>query len=128
MAIRSVTFVACFALFVFTAFAETDLTKHEGIDPVDIQKALASAGYYTASIDGIIGQKTRAAIRAFQEANHLKVDGICGPETWSELRAYLGVEPDAMHQIAAEQTVAPEPTRPDTSKLSGNELKQKLVP
>jgi hypothetical protein len=39
-------------------------------------------------VDGICGQKTKAAIAAFQASADLKADGICGPKTWAAL---LGV-------------------------------------
>ena len=35
--------------------------------------------------DGIFGDVTEAAVRAYQQANGLKVDGICGPNTWSSI-------------------------------------------
>ena len=50
-----------------------------------IQKKLASEGYYKASIDGIYGSRTAAAVRSYQRDKGLKVDGICGPETLGAL-------------------------------------------
>jgi N-acetylmuramoyl-L-alanine amidase len=50
-----------------------------------IQKKLAAAGYYRASIDGIYGSRTAAAVRSYQKDKGLKVDGICGPETLASL-------------------------------------------
>lgn len=38
-------------------------------------------------VDGIIGQKTIAAIKAFQKENGLVVDGIAGVKTFAKLRA-----------------------------------------
>src|SRR3989338_8655264 len=128
MVVRSVTIcVACLIFCALSTFAETDMKRREGFDPLNIQNALANAGYYTASVDGIMGKRTRAAIRAFQEANHLKVDGICGPETWHELRAFLDVEPEAIREIMAKDTVALEWMQPVNRELSKDELKQKLV-
>jgi len=54
-----------------------------------IQTALKNAGYYTGSIDGKIGTKSKDAIMAFQGDNGLKVDGKVGAMTWSKLREYL---------------------------------------
>ena len=42
-------------------------------------------GYTTkANIDGIVGEKTKAATKAFQKDNGLAVDGIFGPDTEAE--------------------------------------------
>jgi len=54
-----------------------------------IQEALRLAGFYEGEIDGKIGPKTRKAIRDFQAAKGLKVDGIVGPITWKELEKIL---------------------------------------
>jgi len=53
-----------------------------------IQLALAAAGYYDYAVDNKMGSKTRAAIRAFQKDNGLKVDGKVGPKTWAVLKKY----------------------------------------
>ncbi|HMJ06016.1 MAG TPA: peptidoglycan-binding domain-containing protein [Chthoniobacterales bacterium] len=42
---------------------------------VEIQRELAQAGYYHGAIDGVIGNGTRQAIRAYERANGLPVDG-----------------------------------------------------
>lgn len=55
----------------------------------DIQTALKNAGFYTGSIDGKIGPKTKSAIMEFQKAKALKADGKVGPKTWAELEKYL---------------------------------------
>lgn len=56
---------------------------------ISIQKALKSAGYYNGDIDGKIGPSTRTAIRDFQSAHGLTVDGVCGRKTWEKLKTYL---------------------------------------
>jgi len=55
----------------------------------DIQMALSSAGFDPGKIDGKMGQRTREAVRAFQKANDLKVDGKAGKETWGLLQVFL---------------------------------------
>lgn len=55
----------------------------------DIQKALKAAGFYTGTIDGKIGPRTKKAIIDFQKANGLKADGKCGPKTLAVLDKYL---------------------------------------
>ena len=42
---------------------------------VQVQQELARAGYYRGAIDGVIGNGTRSAIRAYERANGLPVDG-----------------------------------------------------
>lgn len=53
------------------------------------QRALAAAGYDPGPVDGILGSRTRAAMRRFQHAEALVVDGRLGPETSAALRPYL---------------------------------------
>jgi len=50
-----------------------------------IQRALKNQGYYTGSVDGIFGSATEAAVRKFQAAKGLTVDGIAGAETLGAL-------------------------------------------
>lgn len=40
-------------------------------------------------VDNIFGPLTEEAVREFQEANHLVVDGIIGVKTWTRLLGYL---------------------------------------
>jgi hypothetical protein len=42
---------------------------------VQVQRRLASAGYYSGPIDGVIGRGTRRAIRAFERSHGLPADG-----------------------------------------------------
>ena len=49
------------------------------------QEALQAKGYYTGSIDGIIGPKTRQAIRDYQAAEKIQVTGSLDAETASRL-------------------------------------------
>jgi N-acetylmuramoyl-L-alanine amidase len=52
----------------------------------DLQQRLASAGYAPTGDDaGVYGAATETAVRAFQDARGIRVDGICGPETWAAL-------------------------------------------
>jgi peptidoglycan hydrolase-like protein with peptidoglycan-binding domain len=51
-----------------------------------IQAALKNAGYDPGAVDGKMGKKTRDAIKDFQKANNLKVDGKVGAKTWALLK------------------------------------------
>lgn len=54
-----------------------------------IQTALRAAGYDPGPADGKLGRMTQKAIRDFQEAQGLSVDGKVGPKTWAKLELYL---------------------------------------
>lgn len=55
----------------------------------DIQIALKNAGFYTGTIDGMIGPNTTNSIKEFQKANGLTPDGVAGDKTKSLLMKYL---------------------------------------
>lgn len=52
----------------------------------DLQRRLARVGHDTAGDrPGAYGPGTEGAVRAFQEHRGLRVDGVCGPQTWASL-------------------------------------------
>jgi N-acetylmuramoyl-L-alanine amidase len=59
-------------------------------EPSGIQARLNNLGYDCGEVDGIIGPKTRAAVREFQKDNQLTVDGIAGPKTQAALKSAHG--------------------------------------
>jgi len=56
-----------------------------GPEVVRVQQRLQELGFFSGTPRGNFGEKTEAAVRAFQEANGLAVDGVVGPETWRAL-------------------------------------------
>jgi putative chitinase len=58
-----------------------------GEDVVRIQKALKEKGFLKGDADGDFGDKTDAAVKAFQSKNGLEADGVVGPGTWKVLFA-----------------------------------------
>jgi murein L,D-transpeptidase YcbB/YkuD len=54
-----------------------------------IQTALKNAGFDPGPIDGRKGKQTKEAVKAFQKANNLAVDGKVGKQTWILLGQYL---------------------------------------
>lgn len=60
-------------------------TGSSGISVRYLQHLLSKLGYSPGAIDGIFGNKTLAAVKAFQSDHVLVVDGIVGSKTWAEL-------------------------------------------
>ncbi|MHB1711668.1 MAG: peptidoglycan-binding protein [Acidimicrobiales bacterium] len=57
-----------------------------GPEVVDVQHRLGSLGLSVGlDTDGTFGPGTRSAIEAFQYRRGLRLDGVCGPQTWSVL-------------------------------------------
>ena len=50
-----------------------------------LQVLLARSGIDAGPIDGIFGPTTETAVRSYQQARGLAVDGVAGPQTWSAL-------------------------------------------
>jgi len=48
----------------------------------DLQAALKALGHDPGPIDGVFGAKTESAVKAFQQAREITVDGIVGRVTW----------------------------------------------
>ncbi|MDP2913383.1 MAG: peptidoglycan-binding domain-containing protein [Candidatus Omnitrophota bacterium] len=65
------------------------ITKEKGDKDKDIQRALKNSGFYAGAIDGKVGPRTKNAIKEFQKAKGLVVDGKVGSKTWAELEKYL---------------------------------------
>jgi len=70
-----------------TKIPETVRTGSRGDTVKQMQSLLVAAGFPLPvfGVDGIFGSETRGAVIAFQQANGLLVDGICGPQTWAAL-------------------------------------------
>ena len=62
-----------------TAFAQSNAEIRSA------QQQLKNAGFYSGSIDGVDGSSTRTAIRNYQSANNLKVNGKLDQETAQKL-------------------------------------------
>jgi peptidoglycan hydrolase-like protein with peptidoglycan-binding domain len=58
----------------------------DGSSPVRaLQRRLARAGFHPGPIDGLYGPLTDQAVRRFQSAHGLSVDGVAGPQTLTHL-------------------------------------------
>ncbi len=73
----------------------------KGSDEVKkIQQALKDKGQDPGAIDGIMGKKTREAIRAFQKANDLKTTGRIDKDTADKLGVEMSKSPSANKSMA----------------------------
>jgi peptidoglycan hydrolase-like protein with peptidoglycan-binding domain len=66
------------------AFFHTQSSGNRGADVLAIQYLLTHHGH-AVTADGVFGSATTTAVRAFQSAKGLAVDGIVGPATWAAL-------------------------------------------
>lgn len=73
--------------FYFSGYRPTYAVRGTGSIVVDVQQELARAGYYRGAIDGVLGSATRRAIRLYESANGLPVDGRID----AELLATMGL-------------------------------------
>ena len=71
---------------------------------VAVVQSLLQADGYEVGIDGNFGDQTLYALRAFQEAEGLTVDGIVGLQTWSE----LGVDEQFGNDANGDGVIAPD--------------------
>ena len=76
----------------------------------NLQEMLNKLGYNAGKADGKFGANTEAAVRRFQEANNLTVDGIAGTKTQELLEALS----------ATQENEPQEPSVPSDDKLSTN--------
>ena len=62
-----------------------------GTKVAKLQEMLVKAGYALPKygVDSHFGKETKTAVEAFQKANGLTVDGICGDKTWAKLEEVL---------------------------------------
>ena len=57
----------------------------EGAPVLDLQRRLDALGHLEGPTDGHYATRTRDAVLAFQAARGLRVDGVCGRQTWAAL-------------------------------------------
>ena len=84
-----------------------------------LQTLLNQKGYACGAADGIFGAKTDVAVRAFQKAKGLSVDGICGPKTWAALNksAETMEKPHSAHFTFKELNVHPAKYNDDYTEI-----------
>lgn len=88
-----------------------------------LQMFLANLGS-SLQIDGIFGNGTASAVRAFQKKYGLDVDGIVGPKTWKKLLEVAGnIKPSDPEPTKKEELVSI--VIPDIPKSEAEELMKK---
>lgn len=60
-------------------------SANQGLDVFALQSKLSALGYSPGALDGKFGPRTEAAVRMFQQAENITVDGEVGPETFYHL-------------------------------------------
>ncbi|MBQ8148928.1 MAG: peptidoglycan-binding protein [Clostridia bacterium] len=79
-------------------------------DALKVQERLKELGYYNGKLDGSFGTGSVNALKAFQKANGLDPDGVCGIKT----RAILF----AAHPVYATPTATPSPSSEEEENVT----------
>ena len=96
----------------------------QGDEVKELQTALNNNGY-KLDTDGIFGAKTQAAVKAYQKANGLSVDGVVGNNTWGSL---LGGSSSSNSSTTSSEATKTNPyTNVDLSKYDGGYKKSDTV-
>lgn len=110
----------CLSLSPALAWESTTLGHGmRGEEVKELQQALINLGYLKGTADGIYGNKTENAVRAFQRKNKLSCDGLAGAKTRALIMDRASASSSAP---AAEQkeTAAPAPDTADASSPSSS--------
>ncbi len=91
-----------------------------------LQQALITLGYLKGTADGIYGNKTENAVRAFQRKNRLSCDGLAGTKTlqliMTLVSASLSPAPDSRETAVAEPASVPAATEPVPAPSAASSL------
>lgn len=77
-----------------------------------VQSRLKTLGYLTGAVDGDFGEATERALKAFQQRNNLKADGIVGQATIAKLNSPNALRP--------QPTASPTPRPTATPRINTN--------
>lgn len=121
-----ITIILCLAIIVFFTILirhridnlhkdKTPLKEKQAIGPLveyklqvkEIQQILKNAGFDPGPVDGIMGNRTRQAIRKFQEAKGLQSTGKIDEETMLALNKEKGEIETTILQIDEQKTAKP---------------------
>lgn len=93
----------------------------KGAPVIELQQQLSALGY-DVSVDGHYGAGTRRAVRAFQGANGLKVDGVAGAATIRELAQLQEGDVQEIEAPVAERAATIADLRVDTIVKHGTSV------
>ncbi|TWI59816.1 C40 family peptidase [Halalkalibacter nanhaiisediminis] len=79
-----------------------------------LQRQLKEAGYFKHEVTGYYGRITTEAVRSFQRANRLTVDGIAGPKTLNALQNATAVTMEQVQPSPAPTTSSATPAQSNT--------------
>ena len=88
-----------------------------GIEVRKLQARLAELGYYSGGTDGIYGESTAAAVKAFQRNNGLSGDGQAGEQTQKKLYSS-----SAVYASSPVTTANPDQIRSLSLGMAGNDV------
>lgn len=94
-------FVGIFAINASAASYKTLRKGSKGSDVKVLQTMLNKVDNAGLEVDGSFGGATQKAVKNFQKANKLEVDGVCGPKTWAALTALYDGEPPCTIEIGS---------------------------
>ena len=96
-----------------------------GLEVRKLQARLAELGYYSGGTDGIYGETTTSAVKAFQRNNGLSGDGQAGAQTQTKLYST-----SAKYASSPVATADPDATRSLSVGMTGNDvyaLQERLI-
>lgn len=95
---------AFFGVFRANSSYQGSLDKgYTGDNVKRLQKFLNWAGFDCGTVDGSFGNKTDAAVKAFQTAAGIKVDGRFGKASLAAAKAFVPSKPAVVHQTPAKK-------------------------
>ena len=111
-----IALAVCFSVSAMALDASTLRNGSRGETVRAVQQALINLGYLKGKADGIYGNQTENAVRAFQKAKNLTVDGLAGKKTQALL---LGASSSAGSESSAPAAAAA-PAQSGTSSSSSS--------
>lgn len=91
-----------------------------------LQQSLITLGYLSGKADGIFGNQTRNAVKAFQKNNHLTADGLAGRKTLSAIVSALSGGGSSSGKTSSTPTPAPAATPTPAPGPGEGELNAKI--